>query len=236
MLTVITEGVWGFEHDLRLPGGLRLPSRSTIVRLPSGGLLVHSPLPFAAEAAEAIEALGPVEAIVAPSCVHWLFVAAAAERWPKARVYGAPGLEQKMKGTPFERLPHDGAVDGLGDDLVVRRIDGVPRMTEHVFLHRPSRSIIVTDLLFNVRRCSLATQLLLRLTGTYGKTAQSRIWRLLTRDKAAAAESARSVLAWDFDRVVVAHGDVIDIDARERTRAALARMMAGAPAPRALLA
>ena len=235
MLTKIADDIWGFEQDFRLPGGMRLPSRATLVRLSGGGLLVHSPLAFDAATAQAIDALGEVEAIVAPSCIHWLFVEAASQRWPKARILGAPGLEKKMAVT-FEPLPRDGAIAGLGDDLVVRRIDGAPYMTEHAFFHRPSRSLVVTDLMFNVHRCSFGMQLFLRFVGAYQKTAQSRMWRWLTKDEAAAAASANAVLAWDFDRVVVAHGDVVEADAHPRTRAALARMTAGAPAPRALVA
>lgn len=236
MLTRIAENVWGFEQDLRLPGGMRLPSRSAVVRLGDGGLLVHSPLAFDDAAAAAIEREGEVKAIVAPSCIHYVFLRAAIERWPTARVLGAPGLEKKLPGVAFEPLPHAGPVDGLGDDLVVRRIDGVPYMTEHVFLHRPSRSLVVTDLVFNVHRCSFGMQLFMRFVGAYQKTAQSRMWRWFTKDRAAAAASANDVLAWDFDRIVVAHGDVVAEDARERLRAALAKMTEARSALRALSA
>lgn len=240
MLTPIAENVLGFEQDLRLPGGMRLPSRTTIVRLASGGLVVHSPLGFDAAAAKAIDDLGEVKAIVAPSCIHYFFLKAATERWPKARVLGAPGLEKKVRGLPFEALPHDGAIRGLGDDgeLELRRIDGVPYMTEHVFLHRPSRSLVVTDLLFNVRHSpSFMTRMFLRfVSGAYGTTAQSRMWRWFTKDAAAAAESANAVLAWDFERVVVAHGEVVECDARERARVALAKMTAATPPPKLLSA
>ena len=30
------------------------------------------------------------------------------------------------------------------------------------------------------------------------------------RDRAAARQSLEQILAWDFDRVVVAHGDILD--------------------------
>ena len=240
MLTPIAENVFGFEQDLRLPGGMRLPSRTTVVRLAAGGVVVHSPLAIDAAAGKAIDELGEVKAIVAPSCVHYLYLKAATERWPKARVLGAPGLEKKVPGLPFEALPHHGAIAGLGDDgeLEVRCIDGVPTMTEHVFLHRASRSLVVADLVFNIRRCpSFMMRMFLRFVSrAYGGTAQSNMWRWFTKDAAAAAESANAVLAWDYERVVVAHGDVVEADAREQMRVALAKMTAAAPRSKLLTA
>lgn len=236
MLAKITEGMWGYEQELKLPLGMRLPTRTTIVRLSGGGLVVHSPLDFDGETAKAIDDLGEVKAIVAPSCIHNLFLAAATRRWPKARILGAPGLEKKpaVKGIAFDPLPRDGVLEGLGDDLVVRRIEGAPYMTEHVFLHRPSGSLVVTDLVFNVRRCSSwGMRLYLRCMGAWEKTAQSAVWRILTKDKSAAAESARAVLAWDFERIVVAHGDVVIDDAHATLEGALRKMLS-APAMRAL--
>jgi hypothetical protein len=98
-------------------------------------------------------------------------------------------------------------------------------MSEHVFFHDRSGSLIVTDLMFNVQRCqSSLMSVLLRLAGAYRKTAQSRVWRLLVKDRAAAAKSVSKVLSWDFQRVVVAHGDVVSEDARGRAVRALSWM------------
>jgi hypothetical protein len=239
MLTKITDGIWGYEQDIRLPLGMRLPSRTTVVRRADGGLVMHSPLGFDRETAKEIDDLGEVKTIVAPSCIHYLFLEAATKRWPNARVLGAPGLEKKapVKGVAYERLPHDGSVDGLGEDFVVRRIDGVPYITEHVFLHRPTGSLVVTDLVFNLHRCSSwGMRLYLRCMGAWEKTAQSAIWRMLTKDKSAAAESARAVLAWDFDRVIVAHGDVVTENAHATLETALVKMTSAPGAVRALTA
>jgi hypothetical protein len=237
MLTRIADGIWGYEDELRLPLGMRLPSRTTIVRRTGGGLVMHSPLGFDEETAKAIDDLGEVKAIVAPSCIHYLYLAAATKRWPAARVLGAAGLEKKpvVKGVAFEPLPHDGVVDGLGEDFVVRRVDGVPYITEHVFLHRPTGSVVVTDLVFNVHRCSSwGLRMYLRCMGAWEKTAQSAIWRLLTKDKAAAASSARAILAWEFDRLIVAHGDLVTENAHATLEGALTKMTNVPGAVRAL--
>ena len=228
MIRRIAEDLYSFEKPLRLPGGMKLPSRTTIVRAREGGLVVHSPLAFDDEAAEEIEALGDVRWLVAPSCVHYLFLRAAKERWPDAAVVGAAGLENKLGGLAFERLPPEGRI--FGGALEVLEIAGAPSMNEHVFFHEASRSLIVTDFFFNVTECEgFLMKLFLRCVGAYGKTAQSRFWRLLVRDRAAAAASAREMLAWKFDRAVVAHGDVVEDRAHERAERALEWMLSGAP-------
>lgn len=230
-LKAIATDIWGHEKEIKLPGGMLLPSRATIVRVRDGSLALHSPLALDDEAAKEIGELGDVRAIIAPSCVHWMFVAGAKKRFPKAKVFGAPGLEKKMKGVAFDPLPEEGILGAsLGDDLVVKRVQGAPYMTEHAFLHTPSNSLIVSDLMFNVHACrGFMMKLFFKAVGVWDKTAQSRFWRFLVRDRAAAARSASEILAWDFERVVVAHGDVVTCDARERARQALAWMRAGAP-------
>ena len=52
-----------------------VPTRMTVIRLPSGGLLLHSPTRFDAGLAAAVARLGPVTVLAAPNTVHWMFVA-----------------------------------------------------------------------------------------------------------------------------------------------------------------
>ncbi|WP_437910498.1 DUF4336 domain-containing protein [Sorangium sp. So ce327] len=228
MLRAIAEEVWAYERDFRLPFG-DLPARTTVVRRADGGIVIHSPLAFDDDTAREIDALGEVRALVAPSCLHHVFLRAATERWPRASVLGAPGLEKKLSGLRFTPLPRSGVAPEIGDDLGVRLVEGVPYIAEHVFLHARSRTLIVTDLLFNVHEArSFAMKVFLWVGGVWRKTAQDHVWRVLMRDRGAAARSVADVLAWDFERVVVAHGDVIEGEAKDRTRRALAWMGAGA--------
>lgn len=218
MLAAITDEIWAFEDDLRLPGGMLLPCRTTILRLGGGRLVVHSPLAIDDALAAEIEALGEVAFIVAPSCIHFLFLEAAAARWPNARVLGAPGLEKKL-GRAFEPL----ASDSFGAELRVQMIDGVPAIREHVFLEPRSRSLIVSDLIFNVYETKgFGMELFLRAVGAWKKPAQSRFWRFLTKDRARVSADVATVLDWDFDRIVVAHGLVIDTGAKDIVADALA--------------
>jgi hypothetical protein len=50
--------------------------------------------------------------------------------------------------------------------------------------------------------------------------------RLLIRDRAAARRSVEKLLQWNFDRVIVTHGEVLETGGHERVAAAFAFLMA----------
>jgi hypothetical protein len=58
----------------------------------------------------------------------------------------------------------------------------------------------------------------MRLLRSYGRFGPSKLDPLLIRDRRAARESLERILGWDFDRVVVAHGDVLASGGREALR------------------
>lgn len=229
MLKRIGDDIWAQETEIKLAGGMRMPCRATILRLPDGQLVLHSPLAIDDATAKEIAALGEVGFLIAPNTLHWMYLQAAKARYPSARVLGAPALSKKLGDFAFEPLPEQGAIDGMSG-VRLERIQGAPNLEEHVFLHEASRSLLVTELMFNVNACSsFGMRCVFRLVGAWKKPAQSRVWRFLVKDRAAAARSTADVLGWDFERIVVAHGDVVEDDAREHARRALTWMRAGAP-------
>jgi hypothetical protein len=224
-LRQIAEGLWTAEDELRLPGGVRLPIRATIVVLPAGELLVHSPTPLGADLAAAVERLGRVAHLVAPNLLHHVSLSAWLARFPQARVWAVPGLERKRRDIPIA-----GLLDGDGDTappwaahFAPRALAGCPGLRETVFFHAASRTLVCSDLLFNVRDPrGWATKLVLTLAGTRGRFAMSRAWRRYAADRAALSASLRRMLEWPFTRVIVGHGDVLEADdAPARVRAAI---------------
>jgi hypothetical protein len=223
MLHSQAENLWTADHELRLPGGVPFPTRMTVVRLADGSLALISPIPIDDRLAAELAALGPVSHLIAPNLFHHLHLAAAQARYPEAGVVGPPGLAAKEPGLHFA-APASEPRSPLSAVLVGSTIEGAPRATETVWLHVPSRTLVVTDLAFNVEALpSWKTGVLLWLTGTKGRLAQSRLWNFLVVDKAAAAESCRRILEMDFDRLIVAHGDVIASGAKARLAAAMTR-------------
>ena len=92
-----------------------------------------------------------------------------------------------------------------------------------VWFHRPSATLIVTDLLqWMAGDLPWPTRAYATLTGVRSQLAVPLTVRALVRDRAAAARSAERLLRWPFTRVVVAHNCVIDTDARAQVARALA--------------
>ena len=230
MFQEIVDGLWHDTHDLSMTGGVQFQTRSTLVRLCDGSLWMHSPIPIDDARAQQLAELGEVRHIVAPNGFHDSFAAAAKQRYPDATLWGSKGLHaQKSKLRP-DRWLHEGEAP-WADELLPHFIEGVPKGGEYVFLHAASRTLIVTDLLFQIRYpVNARTKLVLWMAGVNkGRLAQSKLWRALTKDRAAAGRSVEKMLEWDFDRVVLAHGDFVEgPDAKQRTREALWWMLAAA--------
>lgn len=95
-------------------------------------------------------------------------------------------------------------------------------------LHGPSGTLVLTDLAFNMRRHAGAFDRIgWRLFGVPARFGTSRTARLtLLRDRGAAASFLRRIAERDFRRILVAHGDPVEIDAREELRRAFARYLA----------
>ena len=231
-LVQIADGVHALETTLRVAPGFYLPVRCTVLRMRSGGLMLVSPLAMDDALAAQVEALGPVEHLVAPNNLHHLFLDAAVRRWPAARVYLAPGLPTKLAKLGRNVPAHSVLPEGLPDEVTGVLLDGTPFLGETLLFHAPSATLVVTDFVFHVLAPKgLFTGLILRLVRAHRAFAQSAEVRVLMRDKPAAARSAQRVLSLPFTRVVMAHGEVVDVDAKARLTAALTKMLSWANAP-----
>jgi len=227
-LEEIAPGLWSHRHTQRSPGGVRGTIRMTVVGLPDGRLLVHAPTPVDDALAGEIAARGRVAYVVAPNCYHHLYVLPFLKRFPEAKLHAAPGLGGKRPDLAFAEPLGDGAAAPWRETLDQIALPGAPRLNEVVFFHRASRSLLVTDLLFNVTAPeNWQTGLLLRLMGTYKRFGPSRLLRFLTKDRPALKAGVERMLAWDFVRVLPTHGAVYDgPDPRARAREGLGWVLA----------
>ena len=219
MLDAITT----FDLDQRLPGGFQMPARMTVVRTDDGGLALVSPIPIDAQRAAELAALGEVRWLVAPNLLHHLYLCDAIARYPSAKVLAPRTLAAKRPDLRID-APLDAPLPpALAACLDVVAIDGAPSVAEHALFHRPTRTLVLTDLVFNVRAPrGVVANVVLWLVGCHGKLAQSRTWRFFIKDRPAYAASVRRLLGLDVETLVVAHGDVVREDARARLAAALA--------------
>jgi hypothetical protein len=206
--------------------GLPVGTRMSVMRLADGSLLLHSPVSLDLELRKQLDALGPVRFVVVPNRVHHLYAGAVEASYPDVRVWVAPGISEKRPDLVHQAVLDDEApVEWRGQvDQVFFR--GRPYENEVVFHHRASRTLILCDLAFNFREGTHPlTRILMQMIWSYDRFGPSRLDPLLIRDRAAARASLEKILAWDFDRVVLAHGDVLERGGREALRTGYAWLL-----------
>lgn len=219
VLRSLTDGVWDLRDVLSLPGGVKLPSRTTILRDANGGLILYGPLKLTDEQASAIDALGEVRTIVGPSLFHHLYLRHAKERWPEARLLGAPGLDVKRENLSFDGMLRTGSL-APGVRAIV--IGGMPKLNETVLVHAPSATMVCADLCFRIQQAKGISKLAFKLMGDYGDTLKcSRLWKWSIKDRDAYRASLESLLGADFDGVVMAHGDPVMNGAKAQLQAVM---------------
>jgi len=207
--------LWVADSPLRFLG-LEVGTRMTVVRLPGPKLLLHSPIAASAELVREVTALGPVAYLVAPNRFHHLFVGEWQRACPEASVFVAPGLDAKRPDLRIAGVLGDAPEPGWAGTLDQVAVRGLPLANEVVFFHRPSATLISSDLAFNLGPSSPPlTRLVIRLGGAYGRLSPTLLERLLVRDRAAFRGSLARILEWPFERVVVAHGEVSEAGGRE---------------------
>ena len=206
--------LWVTDCPLRFLG-LEVGARMTIIRLPNGELLLHSPVAATPDLVRELKALGQVAYLIAPNLFHHLYVGEWQEIYPEASLYVAPGLERKRSDLDITGVLTDEpepSWKGTVDQVLMK---GFPLANEVVFFHRPSETLIATDLVFNVQSTSHpATRLVIRLIGKYGRLAPTLLERLFVRNRQAFRDSLNHILEWPFTRVVVSHGEVSEKDGR----------------------
>jgi hypothetical protein len=201
--------------------GMRVGSRMTVVRLQNGDLVVHSGLSLTPERRKEVDALGRVAHVIAPNDFHHLYAGEWAAAYPDALVHGPTELAKKRPDLRIDRFLSDPSPPEWVGTLEPFALKGT-LMHETVFVHPPSRTLVSSDLVENQQKVDhLPTRLYLKLSGAYQRVAWPRPLRIAYRDKKAARRSIDELLERDFDRAIVAHGDVLETGAKDAIRAAM---------------
>jgi hypothetical protein len=217
----IAEGLYALDRRFFLPGGTALPTRSFAVRAPDGGVAVLSPVPDE-EARRDVAMLGPVRFLVAPNSFHYVGLASWAEAFPDAAVFLAPGLRARRPELPLGDEIAEGAETPFASTLAHTALGPWRGVSEVAFLHRVSRTLILTDACFHLQDAANARdRLAYRLLGAWRRFGPSRTARaILLRDRAQVAAFVERMCRWDFERIVVAHGEALEPAGREALCAA----------------
>lgn len=209
-LEPIGRNIWIVDGDEIGFMGLRLGTRSTIIRLTDGAVWVHSPVQLSRALAEQIDAIGPIRYLIAPNLYHHLFLKQWKEHYPDAQVIGPQGLAEKRPDIEFSGVLADPESDPWRADIERVIFTGSRAFDEHVFFHRASSTAILTDLIVNLRleNQSPIGRLIARIEGVaFPEGRTPLLYRLGMRNRGEGAQAVRAMLAWEPRQAVISHGE-----------------------------
>lgn len=188
-----------FLESFRRMPLLTLPVRSVVLPLQSARLLISPG--SCLEESKLLEA-GLVTDLVAPSLLHGAGIPKASRLFPSAKIWRPADLAEKS--WPF------------GAELPLIALEGMPSIQEFLFVHKATRTLIVTDFLFNLTNPKgLGAWIILNLFGTYKRLGISSFFLRGVKDREAFERSLGRLMAHDFDRIVVSHGDIVPQGGRQ---------------------
>ncbi|HVZ03397.1 DUF4336 domain-containing protein [Hyphomicrobium sp.] len=195
------------------PPGLKMPfpTRMTIIRVGSQDLFVHSPTKLTPELMAQVAKLGLPRWIVSPNRLHYWWIPDWKAAFPEAEAYLAPRVVDQA-GTRID-FTHSNLDRDRGypwDDAIATLPVTSSYMTEVVFFHRPSRTLVLTDLIenFEPKKLSLGMRLLSWLGGCLDPNgSMPRDMRLTFRHRKPELRAAvETMISWGPERIILAHG------------------------------
>ena len=185
--------------------------------LPDERLLLYSPVWPTPEMRRAVDALGDVAYLLSPNKIHNQTLRPCAEAWPGAEVHVPPGLPERCPALPVTALLGDEAPPAWRDEFDQALTAGNVFFSEAVLLHRPSKTLLVGDLVenFDEHTIGAAARLAARVFGVRPGGCASPEFQYYTHGADAAAAALERIAAWDFERIFLCHGQLVEAGARE---------------------
>jgi len=209
-MKALANNIWIVEKEFSFIGA-DFGNRMTVTRLPSGAILLHSPVEYSDEISNEIDSLGEVAFIVTPNNFHGLFVDQWIEKYSRVKHFTTK---------PDELVNSYALTEGIEEDLEsainVIKIEGMSKLNEFVFRHKESSTLILTDLAFNFDKdISLWSKLFFKLNGCYEKFGPSRLMKTMIDSPDKLIGSIARINELSFTRIIVSHGNVVELQAKQ---------------------
>ena len=207
------DGIWTLEGDKVHMFTVPFETRAIIVRLSQNNNAMISPIKVNPLRIKEVQSLEPISYLIAPNNFHHLYLNDWKKIYPTATIWGPKRLHKKRKDIDF--------VEGIcpeSDQIVTEVFKGNNFIDETVFLHIPSKTLIVTDIVQNHLPSNNNSfwRIIKRLAGILAPNGGAPIdLRLTTRNKALARKSITKILTWDFNKIILGHGQCIKKNGKE---------------------
>ncbi|GAA5877847.1 hypothetical protein JCM16303_000258 [Sporobolomyces ruberrimus] len=218
-----------FSVPFKRMGVVPFGGRSTAIKLQSGNVWLAASHPLCPETLKTIHEMGgPVKHLVMFDAEHGMYTETYHKAFPEAKLYFPPSATKKWisKGLLSEGSTNVFTYgEGKADPFEVDtngEIKSADFTKAHVnediaFLHVPSKTMIEADLLMNLPANEQYSQTDEKNSIPFinkvvpGSGAHKKmLWHLVSKDKQEMSRAAKEVAAWDFDRLIPCHGDVIE--------------------------
>lgn len=212
--------------------GVPFPTRMTVIRLSDGGVWVHSPIDSQKELLASVSSLGPVRYLIAPNWIHYAWLPEWQEHFPDASVFVSPGVVERAekKGVRLD-ADHELGDEPPSDwtDEIDQRLADSGWHREVVFFHRASKSLVLTDLIENLEASKMPwwTRPFLKMVGIcdpHGGMPRD-IAATFRRHPAHMKELVSDLIAWNPERIILAHGRWYQEEGTGELQRALARYL-----------
>jgi hypothetical protein len=193
--------------------GIDFKRTVTLLRLHDGRLIIHSTAPFTREDVIAIERFGKPGWLIEATRFHDTYARQGRAAFPTLPYLAPAASNQPGSSATLPLIPPP---DDWRDEVELLKLEGLRWQNEHAFYHRLSRTLVLADLLFHFSSEMAGwprffVRQVMRLPQLVGL---SVFFRMMIADQRAFSRSARRLLEWDFQEIVVAHAEPIREDAR----------------------
>ncbi|MGC1449776.1 MAG: DUF4336 domain-containing protein [Candidatus Sulfotelmatobacter sp.] len=218
-LQVFADNVWIIDGPNVRDMGVMFTTRMTVVKLSDGSLWVNSPVSVPFDTLKRITDLGPVTYLLAATPRHVWRLAAWHTLFPEAQLWAPrPTLFTLKKGhLPFTGILGDQSPQAWKEDFDHLAFKGNPLIEEVLFFHKRSRTVIMDDLIqiHPIVKGKSFHNALFKLEGVVSPHGGVGLdIRLSFTNRDLARRSLETLLSWDFDKLIIAHGVCIEKDAK----------------------
>jgi len=218
-LRAFAKNVWLVDGPNVRDFGVVFTTRMIVVKLSDGSVWANSPVSVPFDILKRITELGPVRYLIAATPRHvWRL-----DRWhtlfPEAQLWAArtTPFTLKKRPLPFTGTLGDASPQGWAEDLDQLAFKGNPLIEEVLFLHKQSGTVILDDLIqiHPKMKGKPLRNALFKLEGVTSPDGGVGLdIRLSFTNRNLARRSLATLLSWDFDKLIIAHGPCIEKDAK----------------------
>ena len=149
----VNDYIYSYDYHFKMGGGVYFPARCVVVK-DNNDLTLISPGPFHEAVYNQIHTLGEVKSIIAPNCFHHSYLNTAIRHFQQATVFMPKTLNKKYPGK-FHAESKNLLEQTKISSLDLKQVNGHKVLSETVFFEPNSKTLILTDLVFNIQKTKI---------------------------------------------------------------------------------